>query len=257
MRFQLLRYVPDAVKDEFLNIGVVMLDDRGRSVATRMASDEDLRRVRCLHPGADLELLRSCQAAVETEAQRDPEAAGAWLASLLEVASHSLRWTDPRGYDGADAEAGAQQLYESFVASRPRPAGGARTGTGLWVKREADSVFRAEHLLERFESGVWAQQFTYPGDPFRIHYAYRNGAARYIHMLSLQHSVQQAKVLAFTFERMRGNGAQMTAVVEPDPPRLPTVEFTRELLQQGEIEVLPLDRIQGFVRRVKQELRIQ
>ncbi len=254
-RYQLLRYVPDPVKDEFINIGLVVLDDRGRFLATRMADEDDLRRVRCLHPGADLELLRSWQAAVDRELTQHPGAGGAWLASLEEVASHSLRWTAAAGCEGRDAAAAAQALYQSFVASPPRAAVGARAGTGAWVKREADSVFRAERLLERFESGVWAERFTYPGDPFRIHYAYTNGSPRYIHMLSLQRSVQQAKVLALTFEHMvRSGSAAMTAVVEPEPRPLPTVQFTRRLLEQSGIEVVPLDHIQALVRRVKQEL---
>lgn len=256
-RFQLLRYVPDTIKSEFVNIGVVLLDDRGRSLGTRMASEEDLRRVRCLHPQADLELLRSWQAAVENEVSRDPAAAGAWLASLEEVASHSLRWTPAAGCQDQDAAAALQSLYERLVASPPRASVGARPGTGVWVKREADKVFRDARLLERFESGVWAQRFTHEGDPFRIHYAYTNGATRYIHMLSLEHSVQQAKVLAFTFERiLRGGPAAMTSVVEPEPRPLPTVQFTRQLLEQSGIEVLTLDRIQGLVRRVKEELHL-
>jgi hypothetical protein len=64
--FQLLRYVPDPVKNEFINIGVVLTSDAGAAIGARMASDDDLRRVRCLHPGADLELLRSFQSQLET-----------------------------------------------------------------------------------------------------------------------------------------------------------------------------------------------
>jgi len=258
-RYQLLRYVPDTIKNEFVNIGVVLLDDRGRSQGARMASEEDLRRVRCLHPVADLELLRSWQATVERELEGNPPGAGAWLDSLEQVASHSLQWTPPAGCQGQEAGAALQALYERFVASPPRATAGARPGTGVWVKREADKVFRDARLLERFESGIWAERFTHPGDPFRIHYGYTNGLTRYIHMLSLEHSVQQAKVLAFTFERIRraGPAAAMTSVVEPEPRPLPTVEFTRQLLEQSGIEVLTLDRIQGLVRRVKEELHLQ
>ncbi len=257
-RYQLLRYVPDTIKSEFVNIGVVLLDDRGGSQGTRMAGEEDLRRVRCLHPAADLELLRSWQATVERELERNPLGAGSWLDSLEQVASHSLQWTPPAGCQGQNAGAALQALFERFVASPPRAAGAARPGTGVWVKREADKVFRDARLLERFEIGIWAERFTHPGDPFRIHYAYTNGVPRYIHMLSLEHSVQQAKVLAFTFERIRrASPAAMTSVVEPEPRPLPTVAFTRQLLEQSGIEVLTLDRIQGLVRRVKEELKIQ
>ena len=256
-RFQLLRYVPDSIKNEFVNIGVVLLDDLGRSLGVHMASETDLRRVRCVHPGADLELLRSWQATVEDELAHQAEGAGVWLRSLEEVASHSLRWTSPAGCQVRDAPVALQELYERFVASPPRAAVGARAGTAAWVKREVDSVFRAAGLLEHFQSGVWAQRFTCPGDPFRIHYAYSNGTPRYIHMLSLEHSIQQAKVLTFTFERIQRSGpAALTSVVEPEPRPIPTVQFTRQLLEQSGIEVLTLDRIQGLVRRAREELRL-
>ncbi len=256
-QFQLLRYVPDVVKDEFVNIAVVLLDQQGRFLAAHMAGEEDLRRVRCLHPGADLELLRSWQETVAEQLARHPEDAGAWLKGLDDIGSHSLRWTAPAGFDTTDAAAAARELYDRLVASPPRPWLGARPRHAPWVKHEADSVFRAEHLLERFQSGIPAQQFTYPGDPFRIHYAYANGFLRYIHMLSLEYSVHQAKVLAFTFERMmRAGPAALTAVVEPEPRPVLTVQFNRQLLQDSGIEVLPLDRIQTLVRRVKQDLNL-
>ncbi len=255
--FQLLRYVPDAVKDEFVNIGVVLVDDQGVSLGARMASDDDLRRVRCLHPGADLELLRSFQSELEAELARNPQSAAQRLAWLIDTGSQSLRLEPCRGCEATDAQAAVQSLYESFVQSPPRVAGPARSGTGPWVKREADSVLRAERLLDHLDAGVWAQQFTYPGDPFRIHYGYRNASAHYIHMLSLQHSAQQAKVLAFTFERMRAQSeARLTAVVEPAPPESPTARFTQQLLADNHIAVLPLDRIQGLVREIKADLRL-
>jgi hypothetical protein len=250
--YQLLRYVPDTVKDEFINIGVVLVDDQGGVLGTRMAGEDDLRRVRCLHPAADLELLRSFQSQLESE----PDTASR-LAWMVETGSQSLRLEPRSGCQAEDAAAALQSLYETLVQSPPRVSIGMRRGTGAWVKREADSVFRTERLLEHLESGIWAQRFTYPGDPFRIHYGYQNGAPHYIHMLSLQHSVQQAKVLAFTFERIRlQSEARLTAVVEDSAPEVPTVRFTRQLLGESRIEVLPLDRIQGLVRQVKQELRL-
>ena len=253
--FQLLRYVPDAVKDEFINIGVLLLDEAGSALGSRMASDEDLRRVRCLHPGADLELLRAFQRQFEAE---PPEPECALLAWLEETGSQSLRLEPRRGCEAEEPATALQSLYEAFVASPPRAAAGARRGTGAWVKREADSVLRAAHLLEHLDSGVWAERFTYPGDPFRIHYGYSNGSPHFIHMLSLQHSAQQAKVLAFTFERIRSaqERTRLTAVVEDTPPESPTARFTRRLLEDNRIEVLPLDRIQGLVRQVKQDLRL-
>jgi len=256
-RFQLLRYVPDPVKGEFVNIGVVVLDDSGRCRQARMAMEGDLRRARALYPATDLDLLRSWQRAVEEEMAERPAEAGAWLAALDEAASQALCFTPSRGCEGQDAATAGQLLYDHFVASPPRPATGVRPGTGPWVRREAESMFRAAGLLQLLEREVPVERFTYPGDPFRIHYAYTNASPHYIHALSLERSVHQARGLAFTFERItRGGPAALTAVVENEPRPTGTAQFTRQLLEQNGIQVVTLDRIQSLVRRVKQDLRI-
>src|SRR5207249_10746073 len=66
--FFLLRYVPNPVRDEFVNIGVVLLDT-GQQVKSGIKSAEvrftrDWRRVRCLDPEADLETLGALESDV-------------------------------------------------------------------------------------------------------------------------------------------------------------------------------------------------
>src|ERR1700691_5481016 len=58
LEFFLLRYVPDAVKNEFVNIGLVMVEagaNGGGFADVRFT--RDWRRVRCLDPQADVEML--------------------------------------------------------------------------------------------------------------------------------------------------------------------------------------------------------
>ena len=57
--FFLLRYVPDAVKDEFVNIGVVMVEADAGFADIRLT--RDWRRVKCLDPGVDIEMLESME----------------------------------------------------------------------------------------------------------------------------------------------------------------------------------------------------
>src|SRR5438105_2314390 len=57
--FFLLRYVPDAVKSEFVNIGVVLLGMESDYAEVRLT--RDWRRVRCLDPAADIELLEGLE----------------------------------------------------------------------------------------------------------------------------------------------------------------------------------------------------
>src|SRR5271165_1678739 len=71
--FFLLRYVPDAVKGEFVNLGVVLLEE-GENGFTDLRFIHDWRRVRGLDPEADVELLESYEAELRRLLQsRAPE----------------------------------------------------------------------------------------------------------------------------------------------------------------------------------------
>ena len=57
--FQLIRYVPDPVKNEFVNIGVVLRASGGGQTELRLT--RDWARVRCLDPDADIEMLEALE----------------------------------------------------------------------------------------------------------------------------------------------------------------------------------------------------
>src|SRR5271155_2592473 len=62
LEFFLLRYVPDAVKDEFVNIGLVMLEPGANGAGfADVRFTRDWRRVRCLDPQADIEMLEALE----------------------------------------------------------------------------------------------------------------------------------------------------------------------------------------------------
>ena len=68
LEFFLLRYVPDAVKGEFVNFGLVALEngpDGAALLDVRFA--KDWGRVQCLDPQADLEVLEALQREIRQE----------------------------------------------------------------------------------------------------------------------------------------------------------------------------------------------
>src|SRR6204780_4733513 len=90
--FFLLRYVPDAVKGEFVNVGVVLLE-QGDDGFTGVRFTKDWRRVHCLDPDADIDLLESYEAELLSLLQsrlpeiinyRGPMSRRAWLLALMQ-----------------------------------------------------------------------------------------------------------------------------------------------------------------------------
>src|SRR5215813_10420587 len=62
--FFLLRYVPDLVKDEFINVGIVLREQEAGHIRVRLTNDWS--RARCLDPDLDTEMLQ----ALDTELQQ-------------------------------------------------------------------------------------------------------------------------------------------------------------------------------------------
>ena len=60
LRFRILRYTPNLVRDEWVNVGVLLEEVDGTRRAMRLIEDaSEIARVRRLHPGADEGLLRA------------------------------------------------------------------------------------------------------------------------------------------------------------------------------------------------------
>ena len=146
----LLRYVPDAVKDEFVNLGVVLLETgEGDNLFTDVRFTRDWRRVRCLDPEADVELLESFEdeirrmlqsRAAEVINYREPMSRREWLLRLLEDGlSNTLQITPAKAVltESPQKELGelAQMYLESAAHARR-----AQSGRRVIYARDAGGV---------------------------------------------------------------------------------------------------------------------
>ena len=113
-KFTLLRYVPDIVKGEFMNLGVALLDENGGFLDARMAGEGEMRRLRCLHPNADLDLIRELESGL---AEQMPWAS---LDKLRQEFSTSLTITDPKVCITEDWREEMAALFGRYVAAPPR-----------------------------------------------------------------------------------------------------------------------------------------
>src|ERR1700680_3289455 len=76
LEFFLVRYVPDAVKEEFVNIGVVMVEPGANGGGfAEVRFTRDWRRVRCLDPQADVEMLAALERDIRGQLGSAPDRA--------------------------------------------------------------------------------------------------------------------------------------------------------------------------------------
>jgi hypothetical protein len=261
--FFLLRYVPDAVKDEFVNVGIVLLagaDEQGDGWAD-VRFTKDWRRVRCLDPDADVEMLEGLERELkdrlaEGGASRD------WLLKRMEdTFSNAVQLTVPKA---VLADSPAEEIARLAEMYLERPKRGGRVVSG---RQAIYAAMRGE--FER--RGVWTQmrhniaaaQYTHKGDPLKVDCGYRpNGTVHLYHALSLESDANAAKALAFTFPKLRDGiyreekaETTLTAVVESEIDRDDDgVMFALATLKASEIVVATLDEMPRISEHVAQQM---
>ena len=114
--FHLLRYVPDAVRNEYVHIGVI-LREQGSQEAAEVKFTRDWRRVRCLDPDADTALLEGMESELRRRFQAQPD--GNLMRLLNESLSLSVQMTDSKAYLADSLPAGMDELMNMYLPPPP------------------------------------------------------------------------------------------------------------------------------------------
>lgn len=258
-QFYLLRYVPNIVRGEFVNIGVVVFDPEAGRLQPRFL--ENFRRVRRLHPWADIEVLSALERHIESEAQTPNGGPGDYLRRWQQF-SNVLEFTEAKTVLTTDPAAELERLFDTYVAEPAYPTrlGAAVERSRAWIRSQLTSALRAAGLWEKLDHAVPVEQFTHKGDRFRFDFGYKqNGTQGYLHSLVLEREVDRAKVLAYTMERIatrfavEGRAARCTAVVE-GPPESDTAELNARILAEQSIAAVPVSELGAFTAQLHDHL---
>src|SRR6202140_3645543 len=95
LRYRLLRYTPNLIRDEWVNIGVLLEETNGREGhlaaprrAVRLIEEEkELQRVRRLRPRSDQDLLRSLPAEFDARLRASPADVDVYIEKLDQTLS--------------------------------------------------------------------------------------------------------------------------------------------------------------------------
>lgn len=232
--YRVLRYTPNLVRDEWLNIGVLVFDPQTGERRLRLIEEpEEYTRVRRLHPAADESVLRKLRDELEdrlaTASQLlagngdgQPHGNGRtdWLKLLGkwdDTLSNLLQLSPEKGVYAGDLDAQTERLYAEHVAPERGASRVGAPGSRGMIRSYCAQVLRQARLWDKVQKGLRAEEFTFPGDPMRIDYGYRrNGMRGFVQTLSVTRAPGEVKSLAYTVERIRGKvqASEFTAVTD-------------------------------------------
>jgi Protein of unknown function (DUF3037) len=272
--FQLIRYVPDPVRNEFVNIGVLLRAAEGGQSMLRFT--RDWSRVRCLDPDADTQMLEALEIEVGKRLQSQPANHPRPITAVLEESlSNGLQITESKAYLAETFLAGLEDLMGLYVDSPRRERSQRRGGRAALLAA----------MRTRFEeAGVWtlmrrqiaAAPYTKPGDPLRIDCGYRsNGLLRMFQAISLETDADDAKLLAFSalsliegVKRVEQAKLELTAIVEPirqgesesenlSEERIAQYRFAVEIMEEEhKIRVMTSSHLPLIAETARRELRV-
>ncbi|WP_263417363.1 DUF3037 domain-containing protein [Terriglobus albidus] len=266
--FFLLRYVPDAVKDEFVNIGV-LLREAARPEEAVVRFTRDWSRVRCVDPDADTAMLEAMEGEIALRLRSSATDPKPVMTVLEDTFSNSIRITEARATLAESVPAELEQLMQLYVESRKLPTARRRTGRAA-IAAAMRSEFERAGVWELMRKRIAASSYTRPGDPLKIDCGYRpNGIVRMFHAVSLEGDLEAAKVLAFSstalregVHRVENAGLELTAVVEPLRQVDETTEgeaaeryrFGVETMEREMIRVLTVSDLPRLAETARREL---
>jgi hypothetical protein len=255
--YRLVRYIPNLLRDEWVNIGVVLFEPASGRVLRRLLDESDFARLHRRYPQSDESLLRRLPEEFEAQlAERPVEQ----LFRLSQTLANAVQLSPQTGVLAEDLDAELDRLYRDQVEPLRYGRQSEDLSTRNAIRTRANQVFRSAGLWDLLQRRVRIEEFTYAGDPLRVDYSYRrNGTRGFVQTLPLERDPGQAKVLAFTADAIRAKlaKAEFLAVseVEPRPQENVRHRFITGLLEERDIPVVPLTRLAAWAQRMRPALR--
>jgi Protein of unknown function (DUF3037) len=258
-QYRILRYMPNLLRDEWVNIGVLLEEMTGLHRGMRLIEEPaEFARVRRLHPDADEELLRGLGPEFDARLRGSALEVANYLQKLEHNLSNTLQFSQPKGLLAENFDAELDRLYREQVTPPARRAGGLLQNTRDWMRSKLNDVFRRHRILGKLEHRVRVEGFTQPGDPMRLDYGYQNGVRGFIQSVSLRRDLPQAKALAYTAGciHARDRLAEITAITDTAPDgENPRHVFVEKLFAGEGIRIVAMSQVEAFAAELRRRIQ--
>jgi hypothetical protein len=284
---RILRYVPNLLRDEWVNIGVLLYDPNTGERRLRLIEDEEeYDRLRSLHPRVDEESLRGLRDHMESrfsaatlskgngpirsilrngEGNPKPNATD-WFQVLEKwdaTLSQSVQLADPKATTADDINIEIDRLYKERVAIGQdfAPARPGRATTRDRMRDYINQVFRQAGMWNRIQTDVHVSEYTRDGDPMVLDYGYRrNDMIRgFVQTIALSRP-DDAKLFAYTAQKIRGMSEQPGERFSHEFVAVTDVgfkaenenhKFLKKMLDDSGVEPLPLEGVAVWAAKLR------
>jgi hypothetical protein len=176
LEFFLLRYVPNAVREEFVNIGLVMVESGGDGGGfAEIHFTADWRRARCLDPNIDVELLEALGREMERRL-KDASQRALLLHEMMDSYSNTLQLS-PFHQCMAENPAEelkdlAQKLVEMPKMWSPAKDVQPKNAGRRWIHARMSEAFVTARVWDFLVKDFPVSPYTNPEDDFVLDFVY-------------------------------------------------------------------------------------
>jgi hypothetical protein len=265
LAYHVLRYVPNLVRDEWVNIGVLVFNPQTGERRLRLIEDQvEYNRIRRLHPSADEAVLRALRDYLQD--RLDPEADDGLAIPLQkilkkcdETLSNTLQIAPQKGVLADDLDAELERLYSDHVAVPRVHSRVGQPGSRATIRAYCAQVFKQARIWDRLQKSVRVAEFTFPGDPSRLDYSYRrNGKRGFVHTLSVTRAPQDAKSLSYNARHIAEKARYPTEFAAVTDVALSRGNdrhrFVMDTLREVGVEPLPMEGLAVWVAKLRHSL---
>lgn len=276
--FFLIRYVPDVVKGEFVNIGVLLREvGAAKADSAVVRFTRDWSRVRCMDADADIGLLEALEGEIGSRLLtlgREGEGIKPVVEILQDTLANSVQMTEVKACLAESLPAEIEQLMKMYVEPLKVKTERKRTGRAA-IAGAMRTEFERAGVWGMMRKRIAASAYTRAGDPMRIDCGYRaisatDGMVRMFQAVSLESDVEAAKGLAYSapqlregVERVEAARLELTAIVEPlravsdtEDEAMERYRFGVEAMERGAIRVVTIADLARVAETARMELRV-
>jgi hypothetical protein len=260
LELYLLRFLPHALRDDFVTVGLLLVESDGGFADVRFT--RDWKMLQCVAPDVELEWFEVVETAIREGIGRLRRRED--LIQLLdEKFGAALDVAPTKAVLSEDPSQEIGRLASMYLAPLHREERTHSRSGRMAVVSAMKDAFAAAGVLELMQLNLDVMKYTRPGDPFRIDFGYRVGSAvKMFHAVSLATNVEPAMALAYRFSRLDSGMRQeqlqgsLTAVVDREMDLLDEkTRFAMGILEENSVRVRGVAEMIQIADEVRQELR--